>query len=347
MSRIPMGLKGRVGAAVRAGLCVVAAGLALSAGPGGCATTQRAPLPDVAGDAQRQAEAWALAARAQQYAKDGNRVQAIALYRQALALSSDLPAAWTNLGVLLLEQQDYMGAVSSFNVAAGLSPFDPRPLSNMGVAYLEAGWAKEALNNFEKALDRDPNDLQALRGLLAASRAMALYDDATLERIKKALLLERDPTWRAAFLRQKSLLEGQLGRNPTYAGPATGEEVHAPPAAAAPPPTGTTPAMQPQTTPIQVPTVPVAPQPGAVAPTVEPTVIAPTPLIPPGQTGPSTTPAAPGAGPTPAPVPEPTVPPTTTPPPAPQPPAVVPTTPAPAPPPATGVPPTPPAVPKP
>ncbi len=138
------------------------------------------------------------------------RKQAIAQYRDALRISSEIPEAWNNLGVLLMEEQDYLAAADAFSFAMDQSPKDPRPCENLGLVYAKTGWSNDALKYYDLALERDPNRLPALRGAIKSAHLLGLGDAKDLARVKRALMLEKDDSWRAFFQREKLRIQGRL-----------------------------------------------------------------------------------------------------------------------------------------
>lgn len=187
--------------------CVASVSLAcvLAGVAGGCGSSRRAVPPP----AQRLTEANALAERAERAESAGEVLQAIELYQESVNTSGTV-ANWNNLGVLLMEQQNYAGAVSAFRRAAELEPTDPRPMTNMGIAFYRAGWADDALDHFDRALVISPTYVPALRGAAAAGDAVGRVTTADLERLKAALLYDADPEWRDFFERRRSVVQQQL-----------------------------------------------------------------------------------------------------------------------------------------
>lgn len=189
------------------------AGLALALAIGGACeqTPKRADAPGAIDQgAENRAEGLRLAQDAQRRAERGDTTGAIETYQQALAQWREMPAAWNNLGVLLMEKQNYADAVSAFKVAADLSQTDPRPLENIAISYVRSGWATDALKYYGMALERDPNRIESLRGAVRAAEMVRVRDDATLERIRRALLIESDPKYREYFERQQQLVGAAL-----------------------------------------------------------------------------------------------------------------------------------------
>ena len=133
---------------------------------------------------------------------DGKSEEALAEYRAALELDNKLYAAWNNMGQLLMEQGQYADAVSAFKVASGLEVSDPRPEYNMGIAYQRVGWGQDAYKHFEAALERDPNYLPALRGVIRAAETLGAGSEPLLGYIRSAQLQETDEEWRSYITTQ-------------------------------------------------------------------------------------------------------------------------------------------------
>lgn len=200
------------------GLFAWTLGACAPAPPAGDRRVNPAQLDELSdAQAQRRAElerarteAIALARRAQQEAGKGRVEGAIELYGQALARWSRMPGAHNNLGRLLVEAGRYQDAADAFFIASELSPTDPRPLANLGKLKMDIGWPGEAYGHYEKALERDPNDLESLRGVIAAADLLRMADDEALDYARRALLLENDAIWRSYLERQRYRIEQEL-----------------------------------------------------------------------------------------------------------------------------------------
>jgi tetratricopeptide (TPR) repeat protein len=180
----------------------------------GCKNRQRKdaayqPGPNRIGDAVR------LSGEAERAMQRGKKDEAIALYRQAIEASPDLAPAWHNLGVLLMEQKNYIDAVEAFKAAADLAPVDPRPYYMAGLAYHQQGWDEGALSYFVRALERNPNDVLSLRGAVRASKRLDRADRASLDRARRALALDPDDTWRKIEQREALRIEGAMKQSQT------------------------------------------------------------------------------------------------------------------------------------
>jgi tetratricopeptide (TPR) repeat protein len=187
---------------------VVVGALAVLGGCGSSATRDR-PEEFLASD---PGEADALIRRGDAAAAKGDSAKAAELYRQAIVIDRDRYVAWNNLAVELMNQGNYLDAVAALKVAADLSPRDPRPVANIGMAYQEMGWAQDALEYYDQALLRDENFLDALRGYALAEETLGQASLRSLDRIKAALMVEKDAQWRDFFERRRFRVEAQLRR---------------------------------------------------------------------------------------------------------------------------------------
>jgi len=87
--------------------------------------------------------------------------EARAEYERAIALDPKMPEAYLNLGILLLDKQQYAAAVTPLTKAVELLPAQSRPRSLLAVAQERSGDQEGAARSFEGVLHLDPNDLTA------------------------------------------------------------------------------------------------------------------------------------------------------------------------------------------
>src|SRR5258707_9745497 len=91
--------------------------------------------------------------------------EARAEYERAIALDAKMPEAHLNLGILLLNSQQYAAAVTPLTKALELLPAQSRPRSLLAVAQDRSGDQEAAARSFEGVLHLAPNDLTANRYL--------------------------------------------------------------------------------------------------------------------------------------------------------------------------------------
>lgn len=185
---------------------LAAAALAASLGTLGCQSKPKPLIPAglAEDDARRLTKAVDLADAA---GRERDNERAAELYRQAVTTYRELPAAWNNLGEILMEQEKYLQAAEAFSTAAELSPSDPRPVYNLGLLWDRRGYLREAREQYARAIGRDASFLPALRGAIRADSLLNEGDTQTLEWLKRALLLEEDPKWLKWLRLQKARIE--------------------------------------------------------------------------------------------------------------------------------------------
>jgi Flp pilus assembly protein TadD len=103
-----------------------------------------------------------------------------------------------------------MKAGQALQRAASLMPTDPKPLRNLGILYQQRGFEAEALKHFEDALLIAPNDIDSLRGAAASVKLLKKTDAITLDMLKRAQMIETDPTWRDLIMRERIRVENEL-----------------------------------------------------------------------------------------------------------------------------------------
>ncbi len=196
----------RLGAISVVAMCAFGAGCGSGGGKSSGMVASSAATKDAAGISA----AFDLAVAAQKAEAAGKREEAIALYREALKAYREFPAAWNNLGVILMDSERYLEAAECFGVASDLAPRDPRPAYNTGLSWDRAGYLNEAMEHYRESLARDSRYLPALRGSVRAERMFGKASSDTLERIRTALLLESDEQWRHWLELQRVRVEAEL-----------------------------------------------------------------------------------------------------------------------------------------
>ncbi len=181
------------------------AGLALG---GGC--QMRSGEGGLSDEQVRLDRAVDLVAEARAAQDAGRRDEAIGLLREATTVYPSFYASWNNLGALLAEKQENMEAVAAFKMAGDLSPTDARPHTNIGMVWQRLGYLDVAAEAYSEAIRRDRNYLPALRQAVLIDTQRDTASEESVERCKRALLLETDPVWKADLLRRKMLLEQRM-----------------------------------------------------------------------------------------------------------------------------------------
>ena len=195
----------------RVAVCAGLAGLVLSqASLSGCASGPSKATQQLIEGADREAVAIQLTEKADKARQSGDTERAIELYREALDYSARFPDTWNNLGLLQLEQGDEAKAINAFVQAGILDPTDPRPPANAGIVYSRIGREAEARRFYKDSLAIEPSYLPALRGSLRSAHLLNENEYEDLDRVMRALLVEKDPQWREFFERQRFLIESRL-----------------------------------------------------------------------------------------------------------------------------------------
>lgn len=192
--------------AFRASLLVLAALCALPACKSRHTVIRGLPAGVVEEDTRRLVRAQAIAAEA---SKTRDRTEAKRLYTEAVSVYRQLPAAWNNLGVLLMQDEQYLQAAEAFASASDLSPADPRPLYNIGLLWDTRGYLRDARAFYVRSLNRDASYLPALRGAIRADTLLNEGSDRTLSWLERALMLETDPQWQKWMRLQKIRIESR------------------------------------------------------------------------------------------------------------------------------------------
>lgn len=196
-------------------LCLIAlAGIAALAG----CTASRPALP--AGETPQQISAQidkasSLTRDAQRLENVGRDREAADKYREAIAIYRELPVAWNNLGRLMMKESSNLAAAEAFKTAAELSPTDPRPVHNLGTLWESLGYFDDAARWYGEALSRDENYLPSLRRIAIVEEIRNKPDATTLERVRRALLIEQDPWWKDKFRRDRLRFEDLINTSKT------------------------------------------------------------------------------------------------------------------------------------
>jgi len=83
---------------------------------------------------------------------DGRTVDAIAKYREALAIDPELAIAWNGLSMALRQQGDLDGAVAAAKTLIELEPDDPLSHTNLSILFQMRGMIDEAEDEKAQAM---------------------------------------------------------------------------------------------------------------------------------------------------------------------------------------------------
>ncbi|MGB7440170.1 MAG: serine/threonine-protein kinase [Coleofasciculaceae cyanobacterium] len=138
----------------------------------------------------------------------GKYPEAIAACDQALALNTDYSEAFWSKGVALELQKDYKEAVKQYDKALKINPQYAEAWHNKGIALLKMDKADKALEALEKATQLKPNFADAWANRGAALWSLKRYDDA-ISSLDKALQIDPENP-NANDLRQQAKIK--IGR---------------------------------------------------------------------------------------------------------------------------------------
>ncbi len=121
----------------------------------------------------------------------GRTDEAIALYRQAIAVDAAFAPAWNFLGIALDERGEADEAIAAFERAIAIAPKFPGAHLNLGVALKHRGRAAEAAEAYRRALALNPRSAEAWSNLGAALKQLGDFAGAIAAH-ERALALRPD-----------------------------------------------------------------------------------------------------------------------------------------------------------
>lgn len=201
-------------------VCAIAAAvIVLCTGLAGC-RRYGDPIPpeSAAQEAIDRAKAIDLVRAAQRLEYKGYNEEAEAKYLEAVRTYRETPAAWNNMGRLLMLRGDNQKAAEAFTIAAEVSPRDPLPFYNLGALWDGLNYLEDAARWYEESLGRDEYFQPALRRSILIDQLLNRGNEVTARRIQRALLQETDPWWKARLQRERARLAGELREGQTRRG---------------------------------------------------------------------------------------------------------------------------------
>jgi tetratricopeptide (TPR) repeat protein len=134
----------------------------------------------------QNADAWAHLGLVR--ALEGKYPDAVAAYRKAGELHSQLPGLQIDLGLALFKQQKFKDAIPALQAAVEESPKDVKPKLLLAMSYYGSAQYAEAIPYLKFAVSSSPDNLQ-LRMTLAQSCLWAEQYSCTLEQYQEILRL--------------------------------------------------------------------------------------------------------------------------------------------------------------
>jgi tetratricopeptide (TPR) repeat protein len=95
---------------------------------------------------------------------------AVGAFREALALRSDFPDAWNELGYALRNQGRYAESLDAYHEALRLRPDFPEALEYLGEAYVKMGRLDDARRVLDRLRPLDPDRARELADEIASAR---------------------------------------------------------------------------------------------------------------------------------------------------------------------------------
>jgi tetratricopeptide (TPR) repeat protein len=135
-------------------------------------------------------------------------VEAIAEFRQVLAANHNNITAHVNLGVALVQVEDFKGAAEHFAETLRIDPKNLKAHYNLAILLARENRHEEAVSHLQLVANLDPNDLGA-RFFLANELMKSDQPEAALKQFSQ--VVEADPNNEEALLEQVKLLE-RLGQ---------------------------------------------------------------------------------------------------------------------------------------
>jgi tetratricopeptide (TPR) repeat protein len=142
--------------------------------------------------------------------KEGRLDEALASYRRALELQSDLVPARFGEGNVLFSKGAYKDAARSFEDVLRHRPEDRMARYNLGTAYLDLGRFDLAKTNYQEVLRSNPDDPAALKNLGQALIGLNQRCEALVP-LERSTVLDARLTTDATIGEQLRILRAECG----------------------------------------------------------------------------------------------------------------------------------------
>ena len=161
------------------------------------ALDQREQEGEARRESQGQLTPWDHFRRGNRHYHAGEYEDAVAEYTQAIALDSNIAAAYYNRGVAYIKLGKYAEAVGDLTQAIALDPQDAVAYNNRGIAYRNLGKYAEAIADYTQAIALDPKYAVSYNNRGVAHNYLKQYP-AAVEDFTKAI--ELAPTTAAYYI---------------------------------------------------------------------------------------------------------------------------------------------------
>ena len=112
-------------------------------------------------------------------------------FERVTAIVPDEPAAWANLGLLMVRQQEIDGALQKLGKAAELAPASGAIQRMLGLAESRRGNLSEAITHWSRAIELDPADIKSAFALAQETARQGGADNEAAAMVQLQRLLDR------------------------------------------------------------------------------------------------------------------------------------------------------------
>ena len=112
-------------------------------------------------------------------------------FERVTAIVPDEPAAWANLGLLMVRQQEIDGALQKLGKAADLAPTSGAIQRMLGLAESRRGNLPEAIKHWSRAIELDPGDIKSAFALAQETARQGGAENEAAAMTELQRLLER------------------------------------------------------------------------------------------------------------------------------------------------------------